>query len=136
MASGISNFTFNLMLEKLLRGTAGTWPATIYLALFTATPSDTGGGTEYTGFGSRLACTVGSSLFNALSGGSTSNTSTLTLTSSATTGSGGSNVTQFGFYDASTSGNLLMWADITTPQPVSAGNSISFAAGALVVGGI
>lgn len=138
MASGITNFTFNLMLEKLLRGTAGTWPSTLYVALFTATPSDTGGGTEYTGWGSRLAITVGSSAFNALSGGSTANTSTLTLTSSATTGSGGSNVTQWGLYDASTSGNLVLWADVTPSggMPVVATNPISFASGAMVIGGV
>lgn len=124
------------MLEKLLRGTAGTWPSTIYIGLFTATPSDTGGGTEYTGWGSRMSNTVGTSLFNALSGGSTANTSTLTLTASATTGSGGSNVTQIGIFDAVTSGNLLLWCDVTTPMPVVATNPISIASGALVIGGI
>lgn len=136
MPSGFGPTAVNLFLEKLLRAQAGTWPATIWLALFTVTPSDAGGGTEYTGFGARLSCTPGTALFNALVAGATANTSVLTLTSSATTGTAGSNVTQWGLFDAVTGGNILIWADITNPQPVVAGNPITFAAGQLGVGGI
>jgi hypothetical protein len=36
-------------------------------------------------------------------------------------------------FDAVTVGNLLFWADLTTPQTVASGNPYSFAIGALVI---
>jgi hypothetical protein len=134
MASGWTNYFVNKILDLYLRGVAYTAPSPIYLALFTATPSDTGGGTECTGGGyARVSMTPATSLFNASSGGSTSNTSTITVTASAT-GSFGGSVTQWGIYDAASAGNLLFWADISNPQTIASGNSVSFAAGALVIG--
>jgi hypothetical protein len=46
------------------------------------------------------------------------------------TGSWGT-VTHFALMDASTAGNMLAWADLTTPQAVGTGNTVSFAIGDL-----
>lgn len=141
MASGLTQFGANLLLEKLLRGTAGTFPATGFVGLFSATPSDTytsgsPNGTELTtgvvGAYARVSIGMGTSTgFAVLSAGSTSNSAAITFPT-ATSGTGVS-VTQWGLFDASTTGNLFFWADLTTPQTVANGNPYSFAIGALVI---
>jgi hypothetical protein len=122
---------------------AGTGPSTLYVALLTAAPSDTGGGTEVTG-GSYARVAVTSSLANwagtqsagsttASSGtsGTTSNNNAITFP--APTANWGV-ITHFGIYDASTSGNLLIWGALTTSKTVNNGDAApSFAAAALSI---
>jgi hypothetical protein len=132
MASGISQFTVALMLNKLLRGVAGTWPTTVYIGLFTSTPSDSGGGTECSGSGyARQAITVGTGVFAAVSAGSTTNSNLIDFgTASGAVGT----VTQFGIFDALTTGNLLAWGDLTASQVVANGNAYNIAIGAMGIG--
>lgn len=122
-----------------------TIPATVatYAALFTAAPSDAGGGTEVSG-GSYARVAVNSTLANWAgtqsggsttastgTGGQTSNNNTITFPSP--TANWGS-VTHFGVYDALTSGNLLYWAALTTPKTINNGDAApSFAAAALTI---
>lgn len=149
--SAMSDFLENKLIDFLFRaqalgitgGTAaaGTGPANLYVALLTAAPSDTGGGTEVTG-GSYARVTVASSLANwagtqsagsttasSGTGGTTSNNNAITFPApSANWGS----VTHVAIYDASSSGNLLAWSALTTPKTVNNGDPApSFAAGAL-----
>lgn len=134
MASGWTNYAVDQFLNTALRGVAFPTITNFYYALFTATPSDTGGGTECTGGGyARVAISVATGSWAAASGGSTSNSSQITVTSSAT-GSFGGSVTQFGLYDASSSGNLWFWGDLSTPQTVASGNPVNSASGATVIG--
>jgi hypothetical protein len=119
---------------------AGTGPTSLYVGLFTAAPSDTGGGTEVTG-GSYARVAVTSSLANwagtqaaastvASSGtsGTTSNNGSIAFaTPSATWGT----VTHFGIFDASTAGNLLIYGALTTSKTINSGDTVSFAAAAL-----
>jgi hypothetical protein len=122
---------------------AGTGPANLYVALFTANPSDTGGGTEVSG-GSYARVTVASSLANwagtqsagsttasSGTGGTTSNNNAITFpTPSANWGS----ITGVGIYDATTAGNLLFWGALGTAKTVNNGDPApSFAAAALTV---
>jgi len=114
---------------------AGTGPATTYVALFTATPSDTGGGTEVTG-GSYARVAVTSSMANwagtqaaasttASSGtsGTTSNNATITFpTPTVAWGT----VTSIGLFDAATGGNLLIWGPLTSSQTINIGNAVTF----------
>lgn len=137
MASGFTQFYTNLHLNKVLRAVAGTWPSPIYVGLFTATPSDTGGGTEvtttlWTNY-ARVAITPATGAFAALAAGSTSNSAIVDFGTSS--GGTGAACTQWGIFDALTTGNLFFWADLTTPQTVSSGNPASFAIGALVIAG-
>jgi hypothetical protein len=106
-------------------------PATVYLALFTSAPTDAGGGTEVSGGSyARKAVTNNSTNFPAASGGVKSLNVTTTFVTP--TGSWGT-VTHFAIMDASTAGNMMDWNALNTPQTISSGNTVSFAAGALTV---
>ena len=120
---------------------AGTGPATLYVGLFTATPSDAGGGTEVSG-GSYARVSVTSSLANwagtqgagtttASTGttGTTSNNNAITFPSP--TGNWGT-ITSIGIFDAVSGGNLLIWGPLTTSKTVNNGDAApSFPAGTL-----
>ena len=120
---------------------AGTGPTTLYVALLTAAPSDTGGGTEVTG-GSYARVAVTSSLANwagtqgagttvASSGtsGTTSNNNAVTFP--APTANWGV-ITHCAVYDASSAGNLIAWGALGTSKTVNNGDAApSYAAGAL-----
>lgn len=149
--AALSDFMENKLIDWLLRAqaigitgataAAGTGPATTYVGLLTAAPSDTGGGTEVTG-GSYARVAVTSSLANwagtqaaastsASSGtsGTTSNNASITFpTPSANWGT----VTHMGIYDASSAGNLLIYAPLTVSKTVNNGDAApAFAAAAL-----
>lgn len=107
-------------------------PAGVWIALFTAAPSDAGGGTE-AAYGSyaRVQVTKANASWAAPSGtpSATSNSGTLTFPTS--TGSG-STLTHFASMDAASGGNTLRWGVLGTPQAVgAAGITPSFAAGQL-----
>ena len=55
MAGPKSNYLQNSYIDWLLRGQLFTAPATTYMALFTVTPSDSGGGTEVSSSGTSYA---------------------------------------------------------------------------------
>jgi hypothetical protein len=133
MAGSISDYLELKMLDGVLGGTNFTQPATVYLALFTAAPSDSGGGTEVSGGSyARLAVTNNATNFPAASGTTATKTLNTTQTFVTPTGSWGL-VTHFGIFDALTVGNLLFWASLTASQTISSGNTVSFAAGALSI---
>lgn len=124
MAGSASNYLENKLIDHSLGTTTFTKPTTVYAALYTVAPSDTGGGTEVTG-GSYARQTI---TFSAASSGSTSNNTNVDFnTMPAAT------VVAVGVLDASTSGNLLYWGTLTTNRTVTAGDSIRIASGALVV---
>ena len=149
--AAFSDFAENKLIDWLLRGqaigitgasaAAGTGPTNVYVALLTAAPSDTGGGTEVTG-GSSARVTVASSLANwagtqsagsttasSGTGGTTSNNGAITFP--APTANWGV-VTHVGIYDASSAGNLLMWSALTVSKTINNGDAApSFAAAAL-----
>lgn len=130
--AALSDYAENKILDWLLRGQTFTPPATVYLGLLTAAPSDVGGGTEVTG-GAYARVAVASSLANwagtqaaastaASTGasGTTSNNAVLTFpTPSANWGT----VTHVGVYDAATAGNLLIWGPLTVSQAVNNGQA-------------
>lgn len=149
--AALSDFAENKLLDWLLRGqaigitgasaAAGTGLTTAYVALFTATPSDTGGGTEVTG-GSYARVAVTSSLANwagtqaaasttASTGTSGTTSNNATITFPAPTANWGV-VTSFGVFDASTAGNLLFYGAVTPNKTINNGDPApSYAAGAL-----
>jgi len=120
---------------------AGTGPATLYVGLFTANPTDSTAGTEVTG-GSYARVAVTSSLANwagtqsagsttASSGSSGTTSNNNTITFPAPTANWGV-VTGSGIFDASTGGNLLFWGAQTPNKTVNNGDPApSFAAAAL-----
>lgn len=104
---------------NILGGTTPTVPATVYVALFTTLPSDSGGGVEVSGGGyARVAVTNNSTNFPAASGGSKSN-GTLIDFGTATLDWG--DVIGWGIFDAASSGNLLWWGQLQGARKVFSG---------------
>ena len=121
-----SDYLEDKLLKHTFANTAFTPPGTVYLGLFTAAPSDTGGGTEVSGGSyARISCAF-----------SVSGTNPTTATNSSAaefataTGTWGS-VGWVGVFDASSSGNLLAWAALTASKTVSSGDVFRFDAGDL-----
>lgn len=127
MAGSLSNYAENKVIDHVLGKTAFTAP-TAYLALYTAAPTDAGGGTEVSG-GSYARQAIASA-FGAASGGSSANTSQIAFPQA--TASWGT-VVAFGILDALTAGNLLWWGDLTTNKAVASGDTAVFNTGQLTV---
>lgn len=103
----------------------------MYVSLFTATPSDSGGGTEVTGGSyARVSVTNNTTNWPNASGGSKSNGADITFPTAS--GSWGT-VTQFGIHDASTAGNLLYWGDISPSKVIGIGDTAKFATGQITI---
>lgn len=111
MIGAASDYLENKLLDHVFSATSFTPPATLYVALFTATPSDSGGGTEVTGGSyARVSVTNNLTNFPAASGGAKSNGTAISFVP-ATADWG--NCVAFGIFDASSGGNLITWAWLT-----------------------
>lgn len=127
--AGASTYLENKILDHVLRNTAYTSPAAVYVGLYSVAPTDAGGGTEFSGTGYiRKAAT-----FSAASGGSTANSADVNY---GTVGAGGwGTPVAFGVFDAESAGNLLIWNDLSPSLqvPHNAGDTVKFTAGDLSV---
>lgn len=120
----------NFVLDAVFGG-AGSRPATVYCALFTAAPSHAGGGTEVSGTGyARAAITNNTTNFPPASSGSQSNGTPITFPAA---GSDWGNVVAFAYFDASSGGNLIGWGVVSGSPDVPSGSIAQFDIGALVV---
>lgn len=129
----MSDYLEQKLRDHVFRGVAYTAPATLYIALLTAAPSDAGGGTEVSGGAyARAAVTANTTNWTAASttNGLTDNAGAITF-AQATANWG--TVTHVAIYDAASAGNLLFWFPLTASQAVNSGQTASFAAGALSV---
>ena len=125
--AGFSDYLETKVLDHVFGGTSYTAPSTLYVAQFTAAPTDTAGsGTEVSTSGTAYARQT---ITFTTSGGTTSNTSAVEY--STATGSGFGTVVAMGIFDASTSGNLLAYGTLTTSKSVSAGDVFRFNASAI-----
>lgn len=114
------------LVDHLTGAASYTAPATLYLGLYSATPSDTGGGTELTGNGyARQAVTFAAYAANAAE---SSNAPVFTAA-----GGNWANATHVGLFDASTGGNMLWYAAMTAAEQVNDGGTITFSAGAITL---
>lgn len=140
--SALSDYLENKLIDLILRGQAFSAPSSVYVGLFTAAPSDSGGGTEVSGGAyarvevagalASWAGTQGAGTTTASSGttGATSNNADITFP--APVGANWGVVTHFGVFDAATSGNLLFFGALTTPKTINDGDAApSFPAGDL-----
>jgi hypothetical protein len=129
--AGKSDYLENKVLDHVLGGGDYTRPATVYVGLFTAAPTDAGGGTEVSGGAyARASVTNNATNWPAASGGSKSNGVAIAFVT-ATAGWGVA--VAFGIFDALTNGNLLYWALLTSSMTIDSGATASFAIGALTV---
>jgi hypothetical protein len=141
MAS-LTDYAENALVDHVFRAETLTLPAAWHVGLFTAAPSDAGGGTEVSGGSyARVAVTraladwsgtqaPASTTASTGTGGRTSNNAAVTFTTP--TGSWGT-VTHWGLFDAATAGNLWFHAALTASQVINSGDPVEFAADALGV---
>lgn len=122
--AALSDYSEKLILDYLMTTGSATRPTNWYVALYTAAPSDSGGGTELSGSGySREAVTFAA----ATSGtGTTSNSGAVVFTADG--GDWGS-VTHMGIHDATSGGNLLWHGALAAAKTVLDGDSLEFAVG-------
>jgi hypothetical protein len=124
--ANFSNYLENALINATLRNTSYTSPTTVYVALYTSDPTDADSGTEVSG-GSYARTSV---TFGAPSNGVATNNADVTFPTS--TGSWGT-VTHVGVRDATTAGNLLYHASLTTSKTVGSGDIFKISSGNLSV---
>lgn len=131
MAGSKSNDLENKILNHILGGSDYTRPGTVYIALFTAAPTDSTSGTEVSGGSyARVSVTNNATNWPAASGGSKSNGTTITF---ATATANWGTVVAFAIMDASSGGNIMYWGDLTTSKAIDNGDTASFAASAITI---
>jgi len=141
--ANMSNYLENKMIDFLFRGVSFSAPSTLYVALCTATVSDSSTGSTIAevsgGNYARIAITSNASNWfttngdNAATssgtGGATGNSGTIawnSVTWSAT-------VTDVAICDAASGGNVLFYGTLSASKTVASGDSISFAANSLTL---
>ena len=126
--AGFSDYLEDKVLDHVFGGNAYTAPSTLYVALYTSAPSDTGGGTEVSGGGYvRQTATFTVSGTNPTTASNTGAIEYPTATANYGT------VTSVGIFDALSGGNLLAYANLTASKVVSTGDVFRFNAGDLDV---
>lgn len=125
-----SNYLSHALLSHILRNTAYTSPGTsVYVALYTASPTAADSGTEVSGSNyARVQVTAWDA--PGATNGATQNTNAISFATPS--GSWGA-VTHTGIRDALTTGNLLFWGAVDASFTPTSGDTVQFAAGALDV---
>jgi len=126
--AGFTNFSEDLVLDCLLTNGSATRPTAWYVALYTVAPGEAGGGTEVSG-GSYARTAV---TFTVSGTAPTTASNSAAVEFPTATGSWGT-VVAAGIFDASTSGNLLAFANLTTSKTVDSGDVLRFNTGEIDV---
>jgi len=125
-----TNYLENKLVDHLFRTASLAKPAALWVALFTAAPSDAGGGTEVAGGGygrvnvppgdlNWAATQGGTSGVSSGTGGVTANAAVITFpVPSAAWGT----VTHFAIFDAATGGNPLVWGPLVAARDILNGD--------------
>ena len=112
----LSNTFETTVLTWLLTNSAATRPTAWYVALFTSNPAEDASGTEVSTSGTAYAR---QSVTFSVSGNTATNTAAIEFpTATASYGT----VTHVGVYDASTAGNLIAYAALTTSKAIDTGD--------------
>lgn len=122
----MSNYLENALINATLRNTSYTSPATVYVGLHTADPTDAGTGTEVSG-GSYARTAV---TFGAPSNGVSTNSADVEFPQAS--GTWGT-VSHIGIWDASSTGNLLYHTALDASKSISSGDIFKIASGNLSV---
>lgn len=130
--SGFSDYLENTLVNTTLRGTTYTG-AGVYVALYTANPTDAGGAGEVADSGyirQRAHQTTPADGFTAPANGSSSNARNLVFPAIVDTQL---TVTHWAIFDAQTGGNMLYHAPLTNPKTLDPSDVLSFPIGSLTV---
>jgi hypothetical protein len=140
--SALSDYLENKLIDHIFRSGSFAAPTALHIALLTAAPSDSGGGTEVSGNNyARVALNPSDTNWK-----STQNTAT----AGASTGTGGQTknavaitfptpsgnwgtVSHFGIYDAASGGNLLFHGALTIAKTINQSDTVSFPADSLTI---
>jgi hypothetical protein len=141
-AAQATDYLENLFIDHLFRTRTWAKPTALWMALFTAAPTDAGGGTEVAGGGyARVSLPPLDANWNATQGGTSGNSSgsggatanAVAIVFPAPSANWGT-VSHFAVMDAATGGNMLIWDVLTVPRTIISGDPApSFAIGALAV---
>lgn len=124
MAGNLSDYLEVKLLDHFLGTTTYTKPTTVYLALYTAAPTDSSAGTEVSGgsYARKVAT------FNGASSGSTTNNSDIDFNGMPTC-----TVVAIAVTDALTSGNILVYGPLTANKSLDAGDILRVSSGDLSI---
>jgi hypothetical protein len=126
--SALSSYLENKIADHVLGGTVYTPSSTVYFALFTASPTEAGGGTEVSTSGTgytRVAVTNNATNFPAASNGEKYNAANVTFPIST---SDWGTISAFGIYDSGGS-NLLFFGALSASRNITTGDTARFTAG-------
>ena len=127
--SSFTDYTENLVLTYLFTTGSATRPTAWYVGLFTAAPSDTGGGTEVSG--SAYARVVTGTISG--SGTATTFTNAAAIEFAAASGGNWGTIGWAGIFTASTGGTLLAWAPLATSKAINDGDIFRIPASSLSI---
>lgn len=116
-----TNYLETELLDHVFAGNAYTSPSTVYVALYTAAPSEAGGGTEVSG-GSYVRKAGSFSV-----SGNTATTSAAIEWPTATASWG--TITHIAIHDAASGGNMLAYASLTASKAIASGDVFRIPAG-------
>lgn len=122
---GISTTLANELLDHVF-GNGSYTPPTVYIGLYSATPTDAGGGTELSGSG---YARVAHAAWETAAARNTENDGVITFP--VATGDW-SAVTHVGVFDAISGGNMLFWTALDTSRTALSGDQLRFTDNELV----
>ena len=124
MAGNLSDYLEVKLLDHFLGTTTYTKPTTVYLALYTAAPTDSSAGTEVSGgsYARKVAT------FNGASSGAPTNNSDIDFN-----GMPACTVVAIAVTDALTSGNILVYGPLTANKSLDAGDILRVSSGDLSI---
>src|SRR5262245_18540386 len=120
MAGSMSDFLELEVLDHVLGGGNYTRPTNVDIALFTAAPTDSGGGTEVAAMDyERLEIVNDATNWPAASSGAKANGTDFEFPEAE---NNWGTIVAMAIFDADTSGNMLFWADLASSRVVNDGD--------------
>jgi len=137
LSGGVSDYLANKLIDLIFRGQTYTWPANTYLALCTAAPTNSSGGTEVAGAGGYARQTLpstttfwsstnGTGTTGASTGGTAGEISNNLAITFPTPSADWGTITHDKQMDASSGGNMLFYGTLDAPKTVLSGGSFSY----------
>lgn len=131
--AALSDYLEAQLLSHVFRTGTYTKPATVYVALFTGAPSDSGGGTEVSGNAYARQPIVSADAQWTAPGAAGLIDNVAAITFPVATPAGWGTITHIGLFDAATAGNLLFHGALTASKAIGAGDQLIIPAGNLDV---
>ena len=127
--AGLSDYAEEAILDDIFNISPWTKPTNMYVALFTAAPSDAGGGTEVSGNAYARVQVTNDGTTWSRSSSTVSNLGPITFPSPSPSDWG--TITHVGRYNAASSGDLICWEALDANLVTAAGTAPNFPAGDL-----